>query len=986
MPMADQSLDRNMPLTLRANFAWNFAGKMAYAASRALILVLIAKLGTAEMVGQYALAFAVTTPVFMLADMDLRSVLATDTKNRLDFSNYLGLRFLTTALAMAAVCVIALMQESIETAFVLLLVGAARGSDAISDMLYGLMQRHERLDRSGISLMIKSLLSLLTMGLLLTLRHSLIWGAAGMALAWLAVLLCYDLPKARPFARIRLKFSPKELGALLKLSLPLGGVLLFASLNKNLPNYFINACQGTTALGYFSSIVYILTSGSLVDTALSQSANARMAKLFHNGDRRGFMRVYLKIAALTAAMGVCMLGAAALFGGRILSLLYQPEYAAYQGVFVLVMGAAGMSYAADITASALTSARRFLIQPVLCGGTLAAGLALNFLLVPKMGLTGAALCILFTSFLQLSGSLAALAWTVRRKKAEMWEQAAPKGSGLTVERAASLDALTEETRKAWRELLDKNGGGTAFSHPEWLAAWWGAYGAGQEQLLLAVRRGDELIAFLPLMVSGRLTKQIRFIGCPQATHMDAACNPACFEEAAAALLGYLKNRKGSAVVSLQGLKESDGLRRALECRLRAAHTPLVSGRTPCYMIHTEGKRFDELYKSRFSGYVAKKDRYKETHLAALGKVSYKLLTREDIAGAFGLHEKRWMKKIDTSGFTSPKSREFFEGLLSTASPCWKAMALGLYLGDRLIAFEYGFICDSRAIMYKSAYDELFSMFSPGKMIKREYMRRCIGMGVTVLDFGVGFEEYKAEWTDEKEYLGDLCFPNRNPLSLAPFAVLYLKELVRMGLKRNRKVVLFKRNTLGRLRFHLSPRNAAEDWKRRMEVARRRGVFSYVFGNSLAGKQVLLRYQEPAGAMQGLRRRTETAALDDIPELALLMNCGLEELIKRINKRQECHVVRFEKGISCAAWMAKEGKSASIFDCSTDKRSCHEEDIVSLLWEITEELRKKECREVTLSLNGKSRMLLRAARLAGFAQAGKPDLPVGLAAGQAPEDA
>lgn len=963
--MAGQALDRRLPLALRVNFAWSFAGKMAYAASRAAILMLIAKLGTAEMVGQYALAFAVTTPIFMCADMDLRSVLATDTKNRLAFADYLGLRLLTTAACMAVVGAMALLQGNPQTALVLLLVGAARGSDAVSDMLYGLMQKHERMDRPGVSLMLKSALSTLAMGLLLALRHSLVWGVAGMALAWLVVLLCYDIPSARPFASVRIRLRPRELRSLLKLSLPLGAVLLFSSLNRNLPNYFINAFQGTAALGYFSSIVYILTSGSLVDTALSQSANARMARLFGSGDTRGFVKVYLKIAGLTLALGACMLGAAAAFGGPVLSLLYRPEYAAYAGVFTLVMAAAGMSYAADITMSTLTSARNFLIQPLLCGGTLAVGLLLNARLVPGMGLAGAALCILLTACLQLAGSAAALARTVRKRNAGARFETTVK-EGFEVERIASPEALPEGLAQRWKELLDGSESDVAFADPDWLAAWWRVYGCGLEPLLLTVLRQGEPVAFIPLTVDRRRgVKLVRFMGCPQATHMDVACRADCLDGAAAALLGYLRGMKGLALISLTGLKENSAFLGALAKRLKKERIPRISGSTPCFVIHTAGRDFVALYHGRFPGVSRKKDRQKDTRLAAIGRVSFRYLSPYDMAGAFSLHARRWMRKIDTSGFSSGQSAEFYPALLQARASRWKAMAVGLFLDERLVAFEYGFLCGGRALFYRSAHDDLFGVYSPGKMIKREYTRRCIGMGARTIDHGVGFEEYKAQWTDEREYLCNLSFPNAGVLPLAPFLLLCLKEKARGLLKRSRGIVLFRRNTLGRLRYLLSPGHMPEALRRRVETARRRGVYHLLPRSANRKRQVELRFDGSLPDNLGTLRTAERASPRDAEDLAMLMDCAPEEVMKGFFRLQRCHVLRAGGAIACAAWAAEDGDRAVISGLCADRRLCRADDAAALLGEILADFKKPHA-ETVLRLDGRSAMLLNAARLAGFA--------------------
>lgn len=98
--MALLSATRRLLSSKRASFTCNFAGKLAYAGSRAFLLIMIAKLGTAEMVGQFSFAFAVTTPVFMIADLDLRSVLVTDFTRQFQFGHYMCLRLLTIVPAM----------------------------------------------------------------------------------------------------------------------------------------------------------------------------------------------------------------------------------------------------------------------------------------------------------------------------------------------------------------------------------------------------------------------------------------------------------------------------------------------------------------------------------------------------------------------------------------------------------------------------------------------------------------------------------------------------------------------------------------------------------------------------------------------------------------------------------------------------------------------------------------------------------------------
>jgi hypothetical protein len=67
------------------------------------MIVLLTKLGSPEMVGQFALGLAVTAPIILFANLQLRSVQATDARQEFQFGHYFGLRLVTTGLALFSV-------------------------------------------------------------------------------------------------------------------------------------------------------------------------------------------------------------------------------------------------------------------------------------------------------------------------------------------------------------------------------------------------------------------------------------------------------------------------------------------------------------------------------------------------------------------------------------------------------------------------------------------------------------------------------------------------------------------------------------------------------------------------------------------------------------------------------------------------------------------------------------------------------------------
>ncbi|MGL5063908.1 MAG: oligosaccharide flippase family protein, partial [Microcoleus sp.] len=186
------------PLTLRRNFSWTFTGNLVYAASQWGMLVLLAKLGSPEMVGQFTLGLAVTAPVIMFTNLQLRGIQATDAKGEYVFSDYLGLRLIGTGLALLIIAGITLKAGyRWETSVVILTIALAKAFESISDVFYGLIQQHERMDRIAIALMIKGPLSLLLLGIGVSLTGSVVGGAIGLTIAWGLVLFAWEVRNGR---------------------------------------------------------------------------------------------------------------------------------------------------------------------------------------------------------------------------------------------------------------------------------------------------------------------------------------------------------------------------------------------------------------------------------------------------------------------------------------------------------------------------------------------------------------------------------------------------------------------------------------------------------------------------------------------------------------------------------------------------------------------------------------------------------------------
>lgn len=414
----------NFGLSLKANFAWTFAGRFVYAGCQWGMLTALAKLGSPEMVGRFSLGLAITAPIIMFSQLQLRGVQATDARGEYQFGHYLALRLAATVCALVVISLVILVSGYRgETALIILGIGLFKALESISDIHYGFMQYRERLDFIAMALMIKGPLLLFVLGMTLKLTGNLFWAVSAMILPAFAVLAVYERRNVRlmiedEHGSIRARWQWPRLASLAWLALPLGLVMMLLSLNTNFPRYFIERTLGERELGFFAALAYLLVAGNTIVSAMGQSASPRMARYFAGGNIRKYRALLLRLVGLGALLGLGGVTVAGITGKPLLTLLYRPEYALYNSTFVWLMAAGSLIYMASLLGYGMTAARRFRAQLPLFTLVTAVTAAASFYMIPRFGLNGGAIALSLGAGAQIIGSGLIIAQSIYRKQRE----------------------------------------------------------------------------------------------------------------------------------------------------------------------------------------------------------------------------------------------------------------------------------------------------------------------------------------------------------------------------------------------------------------------------------------------------------------------------------------------------------------------------------------------------------------------------------------
>lgn len=412
--VAHKRRDQALPLGQIAS--WGLFGSLTYAACQWGMLVVLAKLGSGEMLGQFALGFAIAAPVFLLTSLSLREVLSTDARGEHSFGDYLALRVISLLAGLLAIgAVTCVVGYRWETKAVILLVGGVKAIEAVSDVLYGLMQKHERTDLIAGSIVLRGLLSVVALGAGVYLSGSLVWGLLLVSTAWALVLIAYDLPRGARLLEgdLRPRWVRADLVRLLRLSLPLGVTAMMISLRATIPLYFVERYRGEQELGVFVAMAYLMIVGGTAVNALGQSTSPRLATYYAAGDGASARMLLVGLVGVGLLLGGAGIAVALVWGREVLTVLYRPEYAEHVEAFVLIMVAAAISYVASALGFAVTSARFFRVQTPLFAGVTAVALVACATLIPGNGLVGAGQASVATWIANLLGIGAVYLYALR---------------------------------------------------------------------------------------------------------------------------------------------------------------------------------------------------------------------------------------------------------------------------------------------------------------------------------------------------------------------------------------------------------------------------------------------------------------------------------------------------------------------------------------------------------------------------------------------
>lgn len=364
-------------------------------------------------------------------------------------------------------------------------------------------------------------------------------------------------------------------------------------------------------------------------------------------------------------------------------------------------------------------------------------------------------------------------------------------------RINSLEQLLQ-VKSEWAQILERNRNSNPFIEFEWVALWMECLGKGKNVEIIGVRNSEGYVGFFPFIKRKSVYGIVyEMIGLGQSNYMDFIISLEQLEKVIPFVFEHLIMDEPRIIFYLHGILESSPTYPILADFLKTKRCRHTIHKVVTPYINLEKIQMDEyLYKRKKLHRLERKE--KRLHL--LGKVEHRNCIVDEMDTIFQLHDKRWKKKNDTSGFTDEAERSFYTKLFQLENARLKTIVDALYVEGKMIAFNYGFQCGNRFLGYVLGYDDDFESFSPGRMLEKEAIVNYVHKDITIFDLSIGSEPYKFEWSTHLDQTAKFIFSSNGVRARFGRIVLSAKENVIARLKKNRKTVLFKRDTLGYLKY------------------------------------------------------------------------------------------------------------------------------------------------------------------------------------------
>ncbi len=307
---------------------WLTLGTLFYLAVHWLLTVVVFKVGGPVANGDYTLAMSSSTVAYSVVLFGMRPFQISDTRGEYADSVYLASRVVTTGLALGVAAVTLPLTADVARLWPLLIVFLVfRLTEGWMDLFHGFLQRADRMDKAGVSLILRAIVEAVVFTAVLSVTQSVFLAGVGM-LATSLMFLALEWRWSRPYLDgipIRRAGGWGRARSLVRLCVPLLAANLAYSAILFLSRNSVGSVLGAGTLGFYGAISAPLLLVPLLVSSLYTPFMGQLAEYRMSGEMNRLVALASKLfIVILALIGVAFL-LLPLIGPPVLNLMFGPS-------------------------------------------------------------------------------------------------------------------------------------------------------------------------------------------------------------------------------------------------------------------------------------------------------------------------------------------------------------------------------------------------------------------------------------------------------------------------------------------------------------------------------------------------------------------------------------------------------------------------------------------------------------------------------------
>lgn len=371
------------------NFLWNIIGTSFNAFNSLFFMIIVTRVNGTNDAGIFTLAFSTACILYIIGVYAGRIFQVTEKENIND-KEYIVNRIITVLLMIViSVLFVTIKRYDIYKSSIFVIICAYKALEAFSEVLFGILQKNELLDKVGKSFFIKSIISLIAFLVIDIMAKNVILASLMIVLANLIVIILYDVKNVLKVINKEEKVEIKNALRIFKTGFFVFAISFLGIYIMNAPKYAIDDYLNENLQAIYGIIVMPATVVGLFGQFIIHPYLNRVVELYNKNKIKDIINIVKKLVLIIAVLGgICIIGAY-LLGIPVLQLIYGIQLAEYKINLVVIILASTLSVIGVIYSSILTTIRKTVVQFIIYCIVTVLAIISSYLLTKSFEINGA---------------------------------------------------------------------------------------------------------------------------------------------------------------------------------------------------------------------------------------------------------------------------------------------------------------------------------------------------------------------------------------------------------------------------------------------------------------------------------------------------------------------------------------------------------------------------------------------------------------------